>query len=130
LFKPVDHSDGRELLKICLQSGDLPWFQIVAMTPHQTEQTPALASVWIDFPPARQEVMHDQPNYMEAVGHDAGIGKLLLHQRAIRAGQVHAHHLHPIPSRQFGQVRLQRRFATAEHHIKYRVPLQIAQVVA
>jgi hypothetical protein len=55
------------------------------------------------------------------------LGKYFFTNARYDAGQVHAHHLHPIPSRQFGQVRLQRRIATAEHHIKYRVPLQIAQ---
>lgn len=34
--------------------------------------------------------MIDKPNHVEAIGHDAGIGEVLAHQRAVNAGQIHA----------------------------------------
>jgi len=36
----------------------------------------------------------DDADDMEAVGHDARVGKVQPHQRAVAGGQIHAHHTH------------------------------------
>src|SRR5512138_1012990 len=71
--------------------------------------------------------MVDEPDDMEAVGHDAGIGKVLAYQGPIAAGQVHTHHPHPALAFQAYQIVLQGSLAAAQHDIVDRMVPQVAQ---
>src|SRR5579862_1725584 len=101
--------------------------QVVTMTAHQAQQTPMLCSHRIQFLPASQEVMVDDADHMETIGHDSGLGKVLSDQRAIHAGQIHAHHFHQLLALQFFQPGFQRRFAAPGHHVVNAVIPQIAE---
>ena len=64
------------------------------MSPHQGKQSAIPGADTIQVPPTSQEVMIDQTDHMEAVGHDACVGEVQPDQGAIVGGQVHAHHAH------------------------------------
>ena len=64
--------------------------EIVPMAAHQRQQSAILRPDRIEILPAGQKVMIDQPDHVEAVGHDPRLGKVLAHQGAITGGQIHA----------------------------------------
>ena len=71
----------------------------------------------IDVSPAGQEVMIDEANDMEAVGHDARIGEVHADQGAIVRGQIHAHHPHLGFAFQPLKIGLQGELRAAQHHV-------------
>jgi hypothetical protein len=86
-----------------------------------------LAEPAAGFPPAGQEVVVDDADDVKAIGHDAGIGEMLPHQRAVDAGQIHAHHAHPFFAAQSLQIAFQRSLTAVEHDVEDGVLLQIAE---
>ena len=100
------------------------------MAAHQREQAAILGPDRIDLAPAGQEVMVDEADDMEAIGHDLRVGKVLADQRAIDARQIHADDPHAIFARQLRQVALQRGFAAAQHHVEDLVRRRSQKVVA
>src|SRR5690348_182531 len=62
----------------------------MAVPAHEREEAAVLGAHRIDLAPASQEMVIDQPDHMEAVGHDHRIGKLELDDGAVHRRQVHA----------------------------------------
>src|SRR5579862_2657128 len=91
--------------------------EIVTVTPHQGKQPAILGANSVDIPPARQEMMIDEPNDMEAVGHDAGVRKVQPHQTTVAGGQVHAYHSYLRPALQLLKIGLQRELRPAQDHV-------------
>ena len=60
------------------------------MAPHQRKQATILRAGRIDLPPAVEEVMIDEPDDMEAIGHDEGFGEVFAHDRSIGGREIHA----------------------------------------
>lgn len=72
------------------------------MTTQQREQAAVLAADRIQVPPAGQEVVIDDADDMETVGHDACIGEVQVEQGAVGRRQIHAHHFtSALPSRRW-----------------------------
>src|SRR5689334_8642692 len=104
LFETIDFGQDGELLKVGLQLGALLGLEIVAMTPHERKQAAMLGAGGVNLPPAGQEMVVDQANDVEAIGHDLGLGKMFAHQRTIDARQVHTDDADAIFAWQFCQV--------------------------
>jgi hypothetical protein len=92
LFEAVGGSQHRVKLEITLQPGLLLRLQIPSVTAHQRDQTAVFAGHWIQLPPKRQEVMIDEPDDMEPVGHNLRIREAFAHKGAVGAGQIDTHH--------------------------------------
>ena len=71
--------------------------------------------------------MIHQPDDMEAISHDARLGEVFAHDRAVNGRQIHADHLHQMLAFEAVEIAFQRQFAAAEHHIVDFVVLQIAE---
>src|SRR5689334_8521803 len=127
LFEPIDLAERRELVEVALQLGFLVRIEVMAVPPHQREQAAMLGSEGIDFPPTSQELMVDEADDVETVGHNLGLGKMLAHDGAIDAGQVHADDPYTILTGEFGQVVLQSRLTAAEHNVEDGVAAQVTE---
>ena len=68
--------------------------EIVAMAAHQGKQASIPGAGGIEVPPTRQEVVIDDSDHVEAVGHDARVGEVQPDQRTIVGRQVHGHYPH------------------------------------
>lgn len=123
LLEAVDLAHRRKLIEVGLQLDPLLRPEVVPMPAHQRQQPAMLAANRIDLSPTRQKVVIDQANHMEPVGHDFRLGEVFAHHRPVPAGQIHAHHSHPLLARHFRQVILQGRFTPPQHHIEDPVPL-------
>ena len=77
LFEGVNRIDDWMHCQICRQSGLLFRFEVMPMTAHERQQSAIPGTGGIEFTPASEEVMIDQPDHMEAVRHDASIGAVL-----------------------------------------------------
>ncbi len=64
------------------------------VTPHQGKQSTVLGSDAIDSAPTSQEVMVNDTDHMETVGHAARMGEVEPHQSPVVGSQVHAYHSH------------------------------------
>src|SRR5690606_31380434 len=62
------------------------------MTAHQAEQPTVLATFRVILLPELQEVLVHQTHHVEAVGHDDGIGEVLLSDATVRFRQIHHNH--------------------------------------
>ncbi len=94
LLEAVDELQGGLLGQVTFQVEVLFGTQVMAMAPHEGEQSAVTAGDRIEIAPTRQEVVVDQPDDVEAICHDAGIGEVLAHQGAVGRGQIHAYHPH------------------------------------
>lgn len=56
---------------------------------YQAQQAPVLATLGIMALPQLEEVLVDQPNDVEALGDDHGVGEVLTGNLAIGFGQIH-----------------------------------------
>src|ERR1700731_1706982 len=70
LLKPVDEFQGGMFSQVGGELELLLGSQIVAMPAHQRQQPAVLAGDGIDLAPAVQEVMVDDADDVEAVGHN------------------------------------------------------------
>ena len=61
--------------------------------------------------------MVDKPDDVKAIGHNAGIGEVLVHERAVHGGQIHADDADQVLALEAIQIAFQRCFAATEHHI-------------
>lgn len=68
--------------------------------------------------PQLQKVLIDQAHDMEAVGHDHGIGEVLLGEPRIRLGQIHHNDAHILTPGEdaFGASRASSPPSTLQHH--------------
>ena len=87
------------------------------MAPHQGKESAVPGADAVEVPPAGQEVVIDDADHMEAVGHDACVGKVQPDQGAIVGGQVHAHHAHLGLAFQPLKIGLQRKLRPAQDHV-------------
>jgi len=78
----------------------------MAVPPQQRQHTAILATGRIEVTPARQEVMIDDTDHVEAVGANARVGEVEPHQRAVAGGQIHTHHTHLSFAFQLVKIRL------------------------
>lgn len=127
LLEAVDEAEHGLGGQIGIESGLLFGLQLVPVAPHQRQQAAVLGCLSVDVAPTGQEMRVDPSDHGEAVGDDAGVGKVLSHQGAIRAGQIHANHPHlglAFPPPQTG---LQRLLAAAQHHIEDLVASEVAK---
>jgi hypothetical protein len=69
-------------VEVGAQPDSLFRLQVIAVAPHERQQTPALAGDRIDLSPAGEEVMIDETNDVEAVGDDARMGEVFAHDGA------------------------------------------------
>ena len=61
-------------------------------------ETRPTETTWIQIGPAAQEMMIDQPDDVESIGHDERIGEVRAHDRTIHRRQIHADHSNQILS--------------------------------
>jgi len=73
------------------------------------------------------EVVLDDTHDMEAVGHDACIGKVTANQAAIGAGEIDADDLHPLPALEFTKECCKVRLAFSGLNVEDPSVLQIAE---
>lgn len=73
------------------------------------------------------EVVLNHPHDMEAVRHDAGLGKVTADQAAIGAGEIDADDLHPLPAFEFAEECRQVRFAFSRPELEDPTVLQVAE---
>ena len=71
--------------------------------------------------------MVDKPDDVKAIGHNAGIGEVLMHQGAVNGGQIHADDADQVFALEAIQIALQRGFAATEHHIMDAMTSEIAE---
>lgn len=86
-----------------------------------------LGSDRVEFPPASQEVMIEQPDDMETIGYDHGIRKMLSGDGAVHGGQVHANHANLVFAFQSIEIGVQGQFRATENDIVDLVVLQVAK---
>jgi len=127
LFEPVDGIEGGPLGEIGHEPQLLFRFEVMAMAAHERQQSPVLRAHRIDLSPAGQEVVVDETDHMEAVGHDYGLGEVFPDQAAVNGGQVHADDPHQLLALQAQAIGLQRRFRAAQRDIVDAVILQVAE---
>ena len=53
------------------------------MAPHEREQAALARPLGIQFPPAGQEVVVNQTDYVKAVGHNLGLRKMFAHHGTV-----------------------------------------------
>jgi len=63
---------------------------------HQAEQTAVLTALGMSLLPRFQEVVIDQPNDVETIGHNGRIREVTLGNGAVGLRQVHDHHLNVV----------------------------------
>ena len=78
LLEAVDGMQRRPFGQVGQQFHLLIGLGVVAMTAHQLDQATMFGSHRVDLPPAGQEVVVDEPDDMETIGHDQGLGKCFL----------------------------------------------------
>ena len=117
----------RLLDQVGQQSQFLLGFEIVAMPAHQRHQSAVLGADRIDLPPAGQEVVVDQADHMEPVGHDQRVGEVFSDDGTVDRRQVHTDHQHLLFAFQMKEIRFQRRFRAAQRDVVDAVILQIAE---
>src|ERR1017187_4999378 len=100
---------------------------MVAMTAQQREQAAVLAADRVQVPPTGQEVVVDDADDMEAIGHDACVGEVQVDQGAVGRGQIHAHHFDLSLALQMLEIGAQRELGSAEYDIIDLVMFQVAQ---
>jgi len=94
---------------------------------HQAQQAPVSAPLGIVLLPELEEVLIDQPNDVEAVGHDQGIGEVLSRDRAIGFRQIHDDDADMLTTWQTFEVAAQTGLRSPQHDIEHLVVLQINQ---
>jgi hypothetical protein len=92
LFEAIDDVQGETFGEMGRQADLLLGFEVVTVTvaAHQGEQAAVLDAGRVDLAPAGQEVLGDEANDVEAVGHDDGIGEKGFDDGAVDRGQVYA----------------------------------------
>ena len=97
------------------------------MSAHQADQPSMLAPLGIGVLPRSEEVLVNQPDYVEAIGHDLGSGKVLPSNAAVGFGEIHHDQLDVVFARQMAQIAVQARFRTTQTEIKHLVAVEIHQ---
>ncbi|HYI96811.1 MAG TPA: hypothetical protein VEX68_24935, partial [Bryobacteraceae bacterium] len=92
LFEAVDEFESGELGQVRREPRLLLCGKVMPVSAHQRKQSAMFGSDRIEFAPASQEVMVDETNDMEAIGHDQGIWKMLPDDGTVYRSQVHADH--------------------------------------
>ena len=87
------------------------------MTPHQGNESAIPGTDTVQVPPTSQEVMIDDADHMEAVGHNARVREMQPDKGAIVGGQVHAHRAHLGLAFQPLKIGLQRQLRPAQDHV-------------
>ena len=90
LLESVDLVQRRVLCQVRQQACFLLEFEVMAVAAHQGHEAAVLGADGVDLAPARQEVVVDETDHVEAVGHDQSLGEVELDDGAIDGGQVHA----------------------------------------
>jgi len=72
-------------------------------------------------------MMIDEPDDVETIGDDLGIGEMFLHQTAVVCRQIHAHNPYLVFALETLKIGVQGRLRTSQHHIIDFVVFQIAQ---
>src|SRR5690606_23382828 len=110
LLGEVQRPQHRLLSQVPMQVLLLHGSQRPMMTAHQAEQPTVLATFRVILLPELQEVLVHQTHHVEAVGHDDGIGEVLLSDATVRFRQIHHNHPHVLLARQALQIAAQARF--------------------
>ena len=76
LLKTVDRVQRWIPVQLCLELAALLGLEVMAMTAHQRQQSAALRRHRVQFSPAVQAMLIDQPDDMEAIGNDFGLGEV------------------------------------------------------
>jgi hypothetical protein len=97
------------------------------MPSHQREQTAVFGTDRIDLPPAGQEVVVDETDYMKPIGDDHGLGEVSFDNRTVDHSQVHAHDSDLVFALQTEEIRLQGGFRAAQRDVIDAMVLQIAE---
>ena len=115
------------LIEIALQVGMLIRWQVPLMSAHQADQPSMLAPLGIGVLPRSEEVLVNQPDYLEAIGHDLGSGKVLLSNAAVGLGEIHHDQLNVVFARQTPQIAVQARFRAPQTDIEHLVTVEVHQ---
>jgi hypothetical protein len=74
------------------ESGSLFRFEILRMTANQGREPSIGATLGIQKPPGRHEVVIDEPDDVEAIGDDDRLREMLPDNTPVGCRQIHAHH--------------------------------------
>jgi len=127
LLERVDGREGGMGLQVGLQPLPLVLAQTVFMPAHQRDQPPVLRSHRIELSPHHQELVVDQPDDMEPIGHDDGPREVLADHGAVRTRQVHADDPDLVLASESLEIPFQRGLGAAQDDIVDLVMLQVAQ---
>jgi hypothetical protein len=72
-------------------------------------------------------VVIDEPDHVEAIGHDTRIGEVLTHERAVHTRQIDAHDPNQVLALKAVQIAFQRRLAAPQYHIMDAMSSEIAE---
>jgi hypothetical protein len=92
--------------------------QSTGMTPKTAQQAAVVFEFRNDLPSQLQEVMLEEPDDMEAIGHDPCVGKPSAHQRPVRAREIDTDHFDRVPPSQTAQKPGQLALAATRHDVK------------
>jgi len=102
-------------------------FQVMAVAPHQRDQSAVFGAGRIDLSPAGQEVLVDEADHMKAIGHDHRLGEMRFDDGAVDHRQIHADHPDLLFAFQGKKIRLQGGLGAAQGDVVDAVVLQIAE---
>lgn len=109
------------------QSLALGWIESVAAGAQQPEPGAVPAQRGTELAGELEQMLADQPDGVEAVGHDLGAGKPTADDRAVGVGQVDADDSDALPAPQGAQVGGQLRLAAAGAEVEDPAVLQVAE---
>lgn len=127
LLEAVDEMESWMLSQVLAEPLLLIRFEIVAVAAHEREQAAVFAGRRVHFPPKGQEVVVDEANDVEAVGHNLGLGEVLPDDGPVGGRQIHADHPDRLPPGQLAQIVLQCLLGASQHHVVNAVVAEIAE---
>src|SRR5579871_876392 len=127
LFEAVNHFQGWVLPQIRRQALVLQNREVVAMAAHQGEQPAVFSSNRVKELPAGQKVMIDGADHVESIGHNLGVGEMLLHQRPVTDRQIHADQQDQILAFEALEIGFQGGLAAAQHDIMHLMVFQVTE---
>lgn len=123
----VNRTDGRVLLEEFFQGGFLSGEQVFGVCPECGQVAAVIFDLGCELAEQIDEVFLDDPNDVEAISYDAGIGEVPLDQSPVGAAEIHADNTHVFFAFELGEVGLKVLRVTTFDNIEYPVVAQVTQ---
>lgn len=99
----VHGNQRRELQKEGLEFGSLGGLESVGFFPKEPQMASSAIEGWRDLAGELQEVMLNDPDAMETVGHDEGVWEKSADDASVGDAQIDADHPDPVPAGKLGK---------------------------